>query len=319
MTLTTDPPTGLHTATDIPPLPSAFDAPLATGEVHTPAVAIIILVAVIILALVLLVALGYFILLRLWGKCPHCPEYEDELKKYKDGTLKYIDPSMVQLRPHNCDLEKGSSPFDGQAEQYKIRMRGASLANLEGRHLNQVEKKETAGDQASRHLRDSQIQAAKGKRDSGWSSDFSNNEESTNFEKEREQFKEHTLWIDVPEPAPAHLPAPVVDDQEHLVNNPALRNPNFNGTYEEYERDILGEREKERKLKSIAGWMEIVNDPNTPEAKAVRAMATASTKMAEMESNVARKYETTVAPREAGRSRFRERFSLASHIYIGGI
>ncbi|KAF3041967.1 hypothetical protein E8E12_009186 [Didymella heteroderae] len=335
---TTDAPALFQTPTGIPTLPSAFDSPLATGQVHTPAVAIVTLVAVIICALVLLVALCCFIFLRIRGTCPQCPQYEDELSKWKNGSLKPITPAMVYSRPHNRDLEKALgvfeenvlnsfdeqvSPFDEQAKQFKARMHAKSLASLEGHDLERDQESGTAGDRSLRRLRNSQLRTVEAQHDSGWSSNFATIDEgegAKDFEKEREQLKDQALRIGVPEPVAAHCPAPVSHDEEAtIVVDPALREPNFNGTYAEYERDVLAERERQKKVQSFAGWVHIANDPNAPEAEAARMLAAASAKMAEMHSDEARTNETTIAPREAGQSRFQERFSLATQSYHGSI
>jgi hypothetical protein len=323
MAAATDSPALLQTPTGIPPLPSAFDSPLATGQVHTPTVAVVTLVAVIVCALILLIALCYSVFLCFRGKCSQCPQYEDELKKYKEGTLKHITSAMVQKRPHNCDLEKGLSPFDEQAEQYKLRMHAESLDALEGRVSGQTQEHRTVGDRALQHLRTSQLRAATGQRDSGYSSDFATfdkNHEPKDFEKKSEQLKVQAFRIDVQEPVAVHSPLPVGHNAKATpVADPALRNPNFKGTFEEYERDILAHRERERKAQSIAGWLDIANDPSTPEPKALRAMVQASAKMATIDSDEAQTKKLIVTPRQPRHSRFKERFSAAAESYNGSI
>lgn len=329
-TAAAEPPALLQTATGIPPLPSAFESPLATGKVPTSAVAIMTLIMVVILALFLFVAFCYFIFMRFRGKCPQCPQYEDELQKWKNGSLKPITREMVYKRPHNRDLEKGSdvgeekivSPFHDQAEQYKARMRAQSLANLEGRILDQSQENETVGDRALRRLRTSQLQAAKVQRDSGWSSHcatIGEDEEPKDFEKEKEEVKRTALEFVGPEPVPAHRSGPVAEEEPTLANDPTPREPNFSGTYEEYERDVIAERQRQKVRQSMDGWFQIANDPNAPEARQQRALAKVSEKMAELEKTEARTKETTIAPRERGQSRFHERFSLATQSYHGSV
>jgi hypothetical protein len=334
-TAATDFPALLQTSTGIPPLPLAFDSPLATGKDHTPAVAIITLVMVIISALFLFVAFCYFIFLRFRGKCPQCPQYEDELKKWKNGSLKPITREMVYNRPHNCDLEKGVdvfdekdpfddqvSPSDAQAKQYKALQRAQSLASLEGRASDRVQENKTIGDRALRHLRNSQLRAAKVQRDSGWSSNVATiheDEEPKDLKKEKPELKRTALEFAVEEPVPAHLPRPTARDESTLVNDPALPEPNFKGTYEEYERDVLAERRRQKVALSIAGWYDVANDPNASEARQQRALAMASAKMAEIDKHEAQTKGTTAAPRDRGQSRFQERFSLATQSYHGSI
>lgn len=326
-TAATGSPASLRTSTGIPPLPAAFDSPLATGKNHTPAVAIATLVMVIISALFLFVAFCYFVFLRFRGKCPQCPQYENELNKWKNGSLKRITREMVYNRPHNRDPEKGFdvfdekginpfddhvSPFDDQAKQYKAVERAKSLASLEGRGPGQTQEKETVGDRALRHLRNSQLRAAKVQRDSGWSSNVATiheNEQLKDFGEEKEEAKQNAQGYSVP----------AADEEVPLVNDPALREPSFSGTYEEYERDVIAERRRQKVAQSIAGWYDVANDPNASEAKKVRALAMASAKMAEMDKVERRTNDTTAAHREHGQSRFQERFSLATQSYHGSI
>ncbi|KAJ4985076.1 hypothetical protein SVAN01_09447 [Stagonosporopsis vannaccii] len=128
VTMRTDPPASVPTMTGIPTLPAEFDAPVATESI--PAIAALALVAIVLCALILLFALLYFIILRFRGKCPNCPRYEDEIKKWKHGELQAIKTDMVQERMRSWDLEKGA--MDLQAHMYVDRMRMQSLAHLEG-------------------------------------------------------------------------------------------------------------------------------------------------------------------------------------------
>ncbi|KAJ8112423.1 hypothetical protein OPT61_g5203 [Boeremia exigua] len=114
----TDSPAFLSISAIIPPLPSNFTSPLATGKVPTPAIAIVALIAAIVCALILLLALLYFILLRFRGKCPNCSGYEDGIKKWKNGELKVITSQMVQERMRAWDLEKDET--DLQAQTYSL-------------------------------------------------------------------------------------------------------------------------------------------------------------------------------------------------------
>ena len=317
----------LQTSTGIPSLPSAFDSPLATYKEHTPAVAILALIMIIILTLFLSIAFCYFIFLRFRGKCSQCPHYEDELKKWKNGSLKPITREIVYDRPHNCDLEKGIdtygekgvnpfddhvSPLEDQAKHFKALQRAQSLASLEGRGPYEYQEKKTVGDRALRHLRTSQLRAAKVQRDSGWASNvvtIDEDEEPKDFEKEKEEVKRTAMEFDVQEPAPAHLPRRATDDQITHVNEPAIREP---ALYEEYERTVIAERERQKKVQSITGWFNVANDPDASDAKKERALAMASAKMVQMDEDEGRIKETAAAPRERGHSRFQERFSLAT-------
>jgi len=333
----TDSPALLQTSTGIPPLPSALDSPLATGKDHTPAVAVLALIMIIILALLLFVAFCYFIFLRFQGKCPQCPRYEDELKKWKNGSLKPITREMVYNRPHNCDLEKGVTPFeekgvnpfddhvspvDDQAKQLKALQRAQSLASLEGRGLDRDQEDEMMGERALNHLCNSQLRAAKVQRDSGWFSKVATIDEDEtpkDFGKEKEEVKRTARKWPVEELASTHLPAPKADEEATLVNNPTPREPNFNAPNEEYERTVIAERERQQKVQSIAGWFDVASDPDAPEARKMRALAMASAKMAEMDKDGAQTKETAAKPRERGQSRFRERFSLATQSYHGSV
>ncbi|XPT01242.1 hypothetical protein M3J09_010382 [Ascochyta lentis] len=122
-----------ETVTDSPTayIPADIASPLANGRDGTPPLAILTLVAVIICGLILLFALGYFVILRCRGKCPHCPCYEDEVKKWRRGELKQVTPGMVQRRMRAWDLEKGSGELE--AQEKVVQDRGQSLAFLEGR------------------------------------------------------------------------------------------------------------------------------------------------------------------------------------------
>ncbi|KAL1651711.1 hypothetical protein SLS61_005374 [Didymella pomorum] len=217
---TTDFPALLQTSTGIPPLPSTLDSPLATYKEHTPIVAILTLAMVIIL--------------RFRGKCPQYLHYEDELTKRKNGSLKPITREMVYNRPHNCDLEKGVdiyeknglSPFDEHAspvadegKQFNSLQRAQSLADLEGRGPYEYQEKETVGDRALRHLRNSQLRAAKVQRDSGWTSNVATideDEEPKDLEKEKEEVGRTAREWSVEEPAPAHPSTRTADEETTL-------------------------------------------------------------------------------------------------------
>lgn len=326
MAAATGSPASLPTSTGIPPLPSAFDSPLATGKDHTPAVAIVTLVAVIICGLILLLALGYFIFLRVCGKCPNCPQYEDEIKKYKNGSLKYIDAGMVRERVRLWDEEKGPmGPIDQQAHMHKVLMRQQSLACLEGRTQDQAQDDRTLGDWALKHLRKLRFKAAKGRTDSGWSSEatIDGEEEPKDFGKEKEQVnKQIQPEVDLLAPVPAHLAAAVTqlspDDGKTLVN-PALRNPEFNKTYSTYKRDVVALRKEEQKVQEIAAHLDIASDPNNRESVQVRAAVKAKAMTIELDTNKAETNETMTTPRQVGESRFKEHLSWATKSYKGSI
>lgn len=261
LTIATDSPTLLQTSTGIPPLPSAFDSPLATGKIHTPAIAIVFLVVIIIFALFLFVAFCYFFFLRFRGKCPQCPQYESELEKWKNGSLKPTTREMVRNRQDNRDLEKGVDMFDGkavnprgdQAKQHKVIQRAQSLASLEGRTPDRYQGNKTKREQALQYLQMAQDRV---QREGGLYNTMASifRPQGPRYpEEEHESFQRLVDWATVAEPAPAHLPPPTARDEVSLANDPAPGEPNFKGTYEEYARDVLAERQRQKVARSIAG------------------------------------------------------------------
>lgn len=178
--------------------------------------------------------LAMVIILRFRGKCPQYLHYEDELTKRKNGSLKPITREMVYNRPHNCDLEKGVdiyeknglSPFDehvspvaDEGKQFNSLQRAQSLADLEGRGPYEYQEKETVGDRALRHLRNSQLRAAKVQRDSGWTSNIATideDEEPKDLEKEKEEVGRTAREWSVEEPAPAHPSTRTADEETTL-------------------------------------------------------------------------------------------------------
>ena len=287
----TDSSASLPTSITIPPLPSNFDSPLATGRDATPTIAILTLIAVIIFALILLSALSYFIFLRFRGKCPKCPRYEDELNKWKNGDLKQIKAEMIQERMRVWDLEKGG--MDLQAQMYKDRMRKQSLACLEGTLDGRT---------------------LEGRTDSLWSGG------SVIHENEKEEVDEY-FQVDakLQGPVPAHLAAAAA-----LVGGDAdatLVNPEFPKTHSAYLRDIVAPREAEAKRllqegeeQAINRHLNIASDPTQRESVQQRAMIKAKEMITEREGKKGEsKKQQMPALRKGSESRFKERFSLETN------
>ncbi|KAH6629466.1 hypothetical protein C7974DRAFT_376304 [Boeremia exigua] len=280
-TTVTDSSASMSTITVIPPLPTNFDSPLATGKDPTPAITVAVLVAAIICALILLVALLYFVLLRCLGKCSNCSHNEDQLRKWKNGDLKVITPEMVQQRKHPWDLEQG--PMDLQARMYRDRMRIKSLARLEGQD------EESLTDRAS----------------------------SVGYPDGESKDADSVKDLAHPQEAiPAHVIAAVARFEGDA--DATLINPEFPKTHSKYIKDVIAPREaeikrslQEAKEQAIDRYLHTASDPSNRESVQQRAVNKANEIIAEQEQN--NQTEQMPYARTDGESRFKERFSLATN------
>ncbi|KAF2621892.1 hypothetical protein BU25DRAFT_463329 [Macroventuria anomochaeta] len=280
----TDSPASLLTSAAIPPLPTNFDSARANGKDATSTVAVVTLLAVIIFSLILLVALSYFIFLHFCSKCPNCPRYEDELKKWKCGDLKPIMPSMVQERMRAWDLERGG--MDLQVKMYKDRVQ--SLVCLEGRA------------------------------DSLWSEDTGDNEKASDYEKEeaKEYFQADAK---LQEPAPTHLTA-AVEAIALVYKDPdvTLVNPK---TCSAHLRDVIAPREAEAKRslqeaqeQAFAPQCNRASDSTNRESVQHRALGKVNDLIVEREAKKEEADKQRMpAPRQIAQSRFKQHFSVETN------
>lgn len=285
-TTATDSPVALPTSTAIPPLPTEFDLPQLHGDYEqgTPVLAILTLVAVIISSIILLSSFCYFIFLRFRGKCPNCPDFEDQLKKYKRGELKPVTPSMVQERMRAWDLEKGG--MDLQVRMYRDRMQ--SLASLEGR-----------SDARSERTLSEQVKITE------------------YFQVEPKPQKPSPAYLPAHRDSGCYIDAsrPVSEDPEKTLVN----DTGHPATWSIYLRDVIAPREAETKRslqeaeeQAFTKLANVVQNPNNRESVLQRATAKVNEMVVAREE---RKDVTPVThrfplPRIDNSSRFTERFSL---------
>ncbi|KAF1361527.1 hypothetical protein EJ07DRAFT_176220 [Lizonia empirigonia] len=291
---TTDSPVSLPTSTAIPPLPTEFDLPQLHDDYKqdTPVLAILTLVAVIISSIILLSAFCYFIFLRFRGKCPNCPDFEDQLKKWKRGELKSITPSMVQERMRAWDLEKGG--MDLQVRMYKDRMQ--SLASLEGQ----------SDARSERTLDSEQVKITE------------------YFQVETKPQKPSPAHLPAHRDSGCHIDTsrPVSEDPEKTLVN----NTGHPATWSIYQRDVIAPREAETKRslqeaeeQAFTKLANVVRNPNNRESVLQRATAKLNDMVvAREERKDERQQDQDVTPvthrfpppRIDNSSRFTERFSL---------
>lgn len=288
-TTVTDTQTPLPTTATVSAISSASATPMAPSAQPTPTIAALTLAAVIVFALLLLFALLFFISLRIRGKCPNCPCYEDELKKWKNGELKVVTPETVQKRMRAWDLEKG--PMEVQAKMYRDRMRMQSLASLEG----MSEKTLSVGEESIKDGRDS------------------TNRFSSYITDAAAQPREG-------------------DDEATLVHAP------FPKTHSMYLEQVVAPREAESKRslreteeQIVKRYLDIASDPANRESIQQRAVIRANDYVTEWgqkgreEKEAKEKKEKekdavkheVLAPREAGQSRFKERFRWIKEDRLG--
>lgn len=247
---------------------------------------------VLICALILLVALLYFVFLRFRGKCPNCPDYENEIKKWKNGDLKVIHPKMVQQRMRAMDLEKGTS--DPQAQTHQADMRMQSLACLGGQMLSE--------------------RSSVGRVDSVWS------KESVERDTEdREAVESPQANTVSPARIPAHVVAAVArldEDAEATLVNPEYAE--FPKTHSAYLKNVIAPREAQAKRslqeaeeQALSRHLDIASDPSNRESVQQRAMDRVKEIILAREvKDNADELQHLPAPRIGGASRFKERFSL---------
>ncbi|KAJ4317625.1 hypothetical protein N0V94_004849 [Neodidymelliopsis sp. IMI 364377] len=297
------------TATGTLRVPFDINSPLAHGEDWNHSIAVATLVAVGISGIILLAGLSYFVFLRFRGKCPHCPGYEDQLRKWERGEVKCITPSMVKERMRAWDLEKGR--IDLQAKMHADRM--SSLAMLEGRsgpESNSARRVKTLVNKASAQVK-------------------------TLVKKAGVQTNETVIT------GRSHS----VDSGKAWVGENDTGHP---ATWSIYQRDVIAPRQAEidRSIREVedgrlARLARTIEDPNNRESVLQRAVADINEIAAsrakdadaearpsssssslhtldEEEKDTPLKPTTNSMPppREEGESRFHERFSVATNHYL---